>query len=165
MSDLRPLSVSVASITRRSFAKKFVALSRILEFWSDIIGADFASMAEPIKLSYRKGKTKEDKPSVTLHIAASPADSAILHYQTDLIIARINQIFGDEWVSKIKFEPLNDTSHSGFTPEKPYKKNNNTLSVSAQNRLNQSLSDISDPELRIRLEKLGQGVLRKSLTD
>ena len=162
MSDLRPLSVSVAYITRRSFAKKFVALSRILEFWSDIIGTEFANIAQPIKLSYRKGKTKDNKPSATLHIAAAPSDSAILHYQTDLILARINQIFGDEFVSKIKFEPLNDTSHSGFIREEPYKKPHGSLPEPAQNRLNDTLSDISDPDLRLRLEKLGQGVLRKS---
>lgn len=161
MSDLKPLSHSVANITRQSFAKKFVALSRILEHWPDIIGTDFAAIAQPQKLSYRKPKTKDDKPEATLHIMVSPADATSLHYQTDLILERINQIFGDRWVTKIKFEPVSGTTALNVdmrprmpTPPKP-------LAPQAQDRLNDVLRDISDPEIRLRLEKLGQGVLRK----
>ena len=165
MSDLKPLSHSVANITRQSFAKKFVALSRILEHWPDIIGKEFASIAQPQKLSYRKPKTKDDKPEATLHIMANPADATSLHYQSGLILERINQIFGDKWVTKVKFEPLSPSSASlnaapifRATTPKP-------LNADAQMRLNDVLQDISDPELRLRLEKLGQGVLRKQPQD
>jgi hypothetical protein len=165
MSDLKPLSHGVANITRQSFAKKFVALSRILEHWPDIIGKEFASIAQPQKLSYRKPKTKDDKPEATLHIMANPSDATSLHYQSDLILERINQIFGDRWVTKVKFEavsshvsPLSLDRPMSSIPPKP-------LSPAAQMRLNDVLEDISDPELRLRLEKLGQGVLRKQPQD
>ena len=161
MSDLKPLSHGVANITRQSFAKKFVALSRILEHWPDIIGKEFASIAQPQKLSYRKPKTKDDKPEATLHIMANPADATSLHYQTDLILERINQIFGDRWITKVKFEAI-----SGITePLTPLRKPAKPLNPAAQMRLNEVLEDISDPELRLRLEKLGQGVLRKQPQD
>lgn len=161
MSDLKPLSHSVAAITRQSFAKKFVALSRILEHWPDIIGKDFASIAQPQKLSYRKPRTKDDKPEATLHIMAAPADATMLHYQSDLILERINQIFGDRWVTKVKFEPLSSQASSFLSPSTVTKDMGKPLSAEAQNRLNDVLRDISDPDLRLRLEKLGQGVLRK----
>jgi hypothetical protein len=161
MSDLKPLSVSVAAITRQSFAKKFVAIARILEHWPAIIGKEFASIAQPQKLSYRKPKTKDERPSATLHIMATPSDATTLHYQSDLILERINQIFGDKWITKIKFEPMvagNSSLNSSSLTVKP-------LSVEAKNRLNDVLDDISDPELRLRLEKLGEGVLRKQPRD
>jgi hypothetical protein len=163
MSYLRPLSESVSAITRQSFAKKFVALSRILEYWTDIVGADYASITQPQKLSYRKPKTKDEKPHAILHIMADPSDAASLHYQSDLILERLNQIFGDKWITKIKFEPMTESSVSGFAGDTYVKKTPIPLTPEAENQLNSILNDISDPELRLRLEKLGQGVLRKGL--
>lgn len=161
MSELRPLSTSVAHITRQSFAKKFVALARILEYWPDIIGKDYAARAQPLKLSYRKPKTKDDKPSATLHIMAEPADATALHYQSGLILERINHVFGDSWVNKVKFEPLVLGQNNPFLQEFTPSRDVPPLNEAQKSSLKTVLDEISDPELRLRLEKLGEGVLRK----
>ncbi|HNS44849.1 MAG TPA: DUF721 domain-containing protein, partial [Alphaproteobacteria bacterium] len=103
MSDLRPLSASVSKLTSEAFTKKFVALSRILTQWDDIVGVEMAGKTQPAKIHYRKPKDKGEKPQATLDIAATSADAALLHYQKDLILERINQLYGDRWITSIRF--------------------------------------------------------------
>lgn len=158
MSDLRPLSSMVSKLTSVTFSKKFVAIGRILNMWNDIVGPEMAVKTQPAKINYRKPKDKGEKPEATLDIAASSADAAVLHYQKDLILERINQIFGDKWVTGIRFvhvaQNSNDTDMTGRLPLP-------RLSEADKDAIKASLSHIQDEEIRISLEKLGQSVLRK----
>jgi len=157
MSDLRPLTASVSRLTSETFSKKFVALGRILNNWDDIIGPELAVKAQPVKIHYRKPKEKGENPEATLEIAASSSDATVLHYQKDLILARINQIFGDSWIKSIRFVHIasnsdqNDVNFAYKAPLKPEE----------LSRINTALDGIDDEDLRKQLEKLGQSVLRK----
>jgi hypothetical protein len=160
MSDLRPLATSISQLTSATFSKKFVALGRILNNWNDIIGPELAVKAQPVKIHYRKPKDKDDKPQATLEIAATSSDATVLHYQKDLILARINQIFGDSWITAIRFSHIAANTEAGFaTFSRPSPVTQRDLE-----ELNQFLSDIDDEDLRNRLEKLGQSVLKKERT-
>lgn len=160
MPDLRPLSASMSKLTTEAFSRKFIALGRILTQWDAIVGADMAGKTQPIKLHYRKPKEKGESPQAALDIAASSADATLLHYQKDLILERINQIFGDRWITSIRFVHIasnrdDDLSYASassmFSP----------LSAAEKERLQAILPEIDDEDLRKRLEKLGQSVLRK----
>lgn len=155
MSTLRPLSDSVASLTKGTFARKFISLGRILSSWNDIVGPDIAARAQPAKLQYRKPKTGQEKPEASLHIAVSSADAALLHYQKDLILERINQIFGDRWITAIRFVHVAANETGGFEEQA------GPLSKTDEESLARTLAGVEDHEIRKRLEKLGQGVLRK----
>ncbi len=160
MSDLRPLTASVSRLTSETFSKKFVALGRILNNWNDIIGPELAVKAQPVKIHYRKPKEKGENPEATLEIAASSADATVLHYQKDLILARINQIFGDSWIKSIRFVHIasnSDQNEGGFAYKAP-------LKPEELHRINIALDGIDDEDLRKQLEKLGQSVLRKERT-
>lgn len=158
MSDLRPLSTSISKLTSQTFSKKFVALGRVLNNWNDIIGSEMSVKAQPVKIHYRKPKDKGDKPQATLEIAATSSDAALLHYQKDLILARINQIFGDNWITALRFVhiPANIETYSKSTrkPKLP-------IQQSDIDQLKSDLSSIEDEDIRNCLEKLGQSVLRK----
>lgn len=158
MSDLKPLSASVAQITSATFSRKFVSLGRILSQWNDIVGSEMAVKAQPLKLHYRKPKDSKEKPEASLEIAVSSADATLLYYQTNLILERINQVFGERWVTSLRFvhvpanTPSNNMEYN--IPSRP-------LSPAEKHTLETSLSFVEDPEIRKQLEKLGQGVLRK----
>lgn len=160
MSDLRPLNASISQLTSATFSKKFVALGRILNNWNDIIGPELAVKAQPVKIHYRKPKQKGDNPEATLEIAASSADATVLHYQKDLILARINQIFGDSWIKSIRFVHIasNSDDADGIFPYSA------PLNSEEIGRITSALNGIDDDELRKQLEKLGQSVLRKERT-
>lgn len=159
MSDLRPLSASVSQLTSATFSKKFVALGRILSNWNDIIGPEMAVKTQPVKIIYRKPKDKNEKPQATLEIAATSADATLLHYQKGLILERINQIFGDSWITSLKFMHVSAPSDS-FSAQSPIKVPK-PVNEEARRKINELLSTIEDEDIRKSLEKLGQSVLKK----
>lgn len=169
------MSDSIPRVTGKVFSRKFTMLGRLLSSWDEIMGQDLANKTQPVKLRYFKAKIKSQKAKATLDIATSPADATILHYQKDLILERINQIFGEQWVTDIKFVPKASNDRPGSA------RNNGTSGargVSAPSSLSQSrkmqksltvqekellldlLHDIDDPDLRKRLESLGSAILK-----
>lgn len=118
-----------------------------------------AAKAQPLKLNYRKPKNPSDKPQATLDIAATSADAALLHYQKDLILERINQLYGEKWVTAIRF--VHVAANNGDFGDAGYPLRKAPLSAGDIKAVEDALCGIDDDELRIRLEKLGQSVLRK----
>jgi hypothetical protein len=151
----KQLSYAVSKVTRKSCSKKFISVGRILAHWDQIMGEEMAKHAQPIKVQYRKPKNRREKPSATLEIATPSAQASLLHYQIDLILERINRIFGERWITAIKFVhiPANSSKKSSFRNQKP------RLSAQEKAELDAVLENISDPEMRLRLESLGQAML------
>ncbi len=150
------LSKAVPAVLGKTFERKYIALGRIVTHWSEIIGPDFAERASPAKIHYTKPKKPKEKPTATLEIAASSADCAVLVYQKDVILQRINQIFGDSWVRDIKF-----VHREAKKPVKPQKRTKN-LTEGEKNHLSQVLETIEDPDLRKTLEGLGAAILQET---
>ncbi len=150
---MRRLSEATAKIAGKSFERKYVALGRIVNNWRDIVGEKLADKAQPVKIDYRKSKNKQ-KPEATLEIAATSADATALHYQKDLILERINQIFGDRWVTGIRFVnvPSNMQTKSFKKPKAP-------LTEGEKKTLSDMLLNIEDGDMRSRLEHLGQSII------
>lgn len=91
---MKSISRSVPGLLGQVFQRKYIALGRIVTHWKEIVGEDFAERAQPAKIHYFKPKIPKEKATATLDIAASSADCAVLVYQKDVILQRINQIFG-----------------------------------------------------------------------
>src|SRR5690606_15652877 len=102
-------------------------------------------------------KKRGEKPQATLEIATSTADATLLHYQKDLILERINQIFGDSWISAIRFVPV----ASNAPAARPRRKLERPLNTEEKHYLSAALGGISDEDLEKRLAKLGQAILQE----
>jgi hypothetical protein len=140
----------------KAFERKYIALGRIVTQWREIIGEEYADRASPAKIHYFKPKNPKEKPKATLDIAASSADCAVLMYRKDLILQRINQLFGDNWVTDIKFQHVEPKVKT-----KPQKRTK-PLTEDEKNHLSQLLDGVDDPELKDRLTRLGQSILQES---
>lgn len=122
--------------------------------WAEIIGKDMAAQAQPAKMHYRKSKDGKT-PEVTLEIATTPAHATNLHYRKDLILQKINAIFGEGWVTAIKFTAL-----SAPPPKSKYKKPaSRPAAPEDKAALESLLKGIEDEDIKIRLEKLGEAVI------
>lgn len=152
---MKPVSRSVPALLGKVFERKYIALGRIVTHWKEIVGPDFAERAQPAKLHYFKSKIPKGKATATLDIAASSADCAVLVYQKDVILQRINQIFGDQWVTDIKF--LHVEPHRAVKPSKRTK----TLTEEQKNHLSQLLETVDDPDIRETLARLGQSIMQE----
>lgn len=156
---MRPLAEAAARIAGQSFSRKFVALGRIASQWPEIVGADLAAVAQPARLHNRRLIRKGDTPDIVLDIAVAPSQATLLHYQKDLILARINQIFGAGWVTQIRFVPPADTA---IKPKAWFKKPSAAqkhLTEDEKNTLYTMLESVDDVDLRERLDRLGQSIL------
>ena len=152
---MRPLSTSVPSLLGKVFERKYIALGRIVTHWKEIVGEEYAERAQPAKIHYFKPKNPKEKPKATLDIAASSADCAVLVYRKDLILQRINQLFGDSWVSDIKF------LHVEPKQVKKPPKRTKTLTQDEKNHLSQMLEGVEDPGIKETLSRLGQSILQE----
>lgn len=131
-------------------------LGRLVTCWPDIVGQDMADKAQPVKIRYRK-VPGSDRPEASLDIASSAAEATMLHYRKDLILERINQIFGERLVTGIRFVPVaanNEPTRLGRRrgPRR-------SVTPALQQELSNILDNVEDSELKQRLETLGTSIL------
>lgn len=131
-------------------------LGRLVTHWRDIVGADLADRAQPVKIHYRKVPGSK-KAEATLEIATSTAEATLLHYRKELILERINQIFGERIVTALRFVPV------AANQPRPGKSRNLRKPMSPQDQADLSiiLENINDLELKERLERLGASILQE----
>lgn len=157
---MRPISEATARITSESFSRKYIALGRIVKSWPEIVGEKLAIKAQPAKLRYRRkgnGSDKREKPDCILDVAVSSADATLLHYQKDLILERINQIFGEQWINDIRFVNITG-NNSGALRKKPKA----PLTAAEKTTLSELVETIDDPDIKKRLLTLGQEIIKDS---
>ena len=152
---MRSLSEVTARITGQSFSRKYIALGRIVNSWLEIVGPELATKAQPVKIRYNRKHKRVTKPEAALDIAVSGADATLLHYQKDLIIERINRIFGERWITDVRFVTM-PVSSAGL--KKP-KKAKTPLTQAEKNSLSQLLDGVQEDSLRERLASLGEAIL------
>lgn len=92
----------------------------------------------------------------SLDIATTGAHATALHYQKDLILERINRIFGEDWITAIRFVTVSSNSNL----LKP-KRRMIPLNEAEQNNLSEMLDGVQDHGIKDRLQKLGQAIIRK----
>jgi len=153
---MRPLSESTARVSGKCFERKYISLGRIVKHWEDIVGSRLSAKAAPVKIHHRK--VMKGKPAInSLDIAVDSSNATALHYQKDLILERINQLFGEKWISSIRFVhiPVNQSSLSQTKIRPP-------LSQSEKKLLSDTVSRITDDEMQRRLLSLGEAITAKS---
>lgn len=151
---MRPVSESTARIVKESFSNKYVKLGRIVNNWSEIVGEKMADKAQPVRIRYRKHE-KAKTPEASLDIAVSSANATLLHYQKDLILERINQIFGEKWIRSIRFVniPSNEERSLRRQKIKP------PMSADQKETLSNMVASITDGDIKERLTRLGSEIL------
>lgn len=152
---MRPLSEATSRVAKSNFSRKYIALGKIVNRWDEIVGPELAGKAQPVKIQYRRKKTRKDKPSATLEVACASADATILHYQKGVILERMNTIFGDRWIADLKFVPIERAPSKSFRRRRIKRK----LDELDHGFLKETLGQIEDADIKQRLESLGQNIL------
>lgn len=155
---LKLASESLPALSGALSGRKYNMLGRIVTHWPDIVGADMAAKTLPGKLKYKsaKGGGKKKAPEFTLEIETSSADATVMSYRVDLILARINQIFGEGLITSIRFAPLSSAEKGPPIPSRRKK----PLSPQEKSYIQNAVSDIEDSELQQKLQSLGTMILQ-----
>lgn len=153
---MRPIAEATARITGKTCSRKYIALGRIVNSWSEIVGPELAKKAQPVKINYMN-REKGKNPAATLDIGTSTSDATLLFYQKDLILERLNQLFGEGWITAIRFVNV----ASNLTPRKR-KIAKKPLTEEEKTSLSGILGTVQDEAIRKSLESLGSAVFLES---
>ncbi|MEO1138493.1 MAG: DUF721 domain-containing protein [Pseudomonadota bacterium] len=145
---------------RKASESRGFAVSKVLTHWPEIAGAEIASIARPVKISYaRQGF------GATLTVLTTGAQAPMLEMQKETLRERVNTAYGYNAISRIH---ITQTAATGFAegqasfdhrPAESVSKRPDALAVATAAKLS---APVADSALRDALELLGQNVLSKS---
>ncbi|MEL6914817.1 MAG: DciA family protein [Pseudomonadota bacterium] len=135
------------------------AVTRLLTHWAEIVGAETAATARPVKVNYAKGGL-----GATLTLLTTAAQAPMLQMQLPSIREKVNACYGYNAISRIR---ITQTAATGFaegqaaftpapTPEGPAR------DPAVQAKARGLAEDVADDGLRAALTALGQNVMTSS---
>ena len=167
---------------RQSMAKRGFGESRVLTHWAEIVGADIARIAEPLKLNYPK-----DGFGADLVVLCVGANAPLVQMQIPDIIERVNSCYGYRAITRVKvtqtrgkhagvsvahaamsqsnLPPPTGLVPSGFAEEATpfqHRTKADILRVSKKQDMHRALSNVQNPALKTALESLGESVFSVS---
>jgi hypothetical protein len=156
----RRVSEFVGKIIEPVLSRRSGMTIDLLNAWPELVGDDYCDFTRPEKINW-PNRAHEDDPFKPGILVVACDGSRALYFQHDLsrICERVNVFFGFAAIAKLKIvqKPVQKLRlHKSDNPR-------NTpvqLDENRKKRLNTILDHISDPDLRQKLEKLGQGVMR-----
>jgi hypothetical protein len=144
---------------RAAGASRGFAVTRLLTHWPEIVGADVARVARPVKVGFRR-----DGLGATLTVLTTGAQAPMLEMQKEVIRERVNACYGYAAISKVL---ITQTAPSGFA-EGQVEFDHAAAPPSPQpdpaltRRAAEAVADVGDDGLRTALENLGRNILARS---
>lgn len=134
------------------------AVSRLLTHWAEVVGADIAAMALPVKIGYGR-----DGFGATLTLLTTGASAPLLQMQLPKIREKVNACYGYNAISKVIVTQTAPTGFAegqvAFTPAP--KPTPAPVSPAIHRQASATAEGVRDPGLRAALEALGEKVLSR----
>lgn len=151
----RPLADLVGPALTPAFRRQGFAATEIVTHWDDIVGAEVAGIAEPMKIEWPRRREATDPPEPATLVLRVEGPAAIeAQHMAGVIVARINQYFGWPAVGRLALRqaPLQrrrqKKARRGPDPE--------AVAATAA-----ALPPLTDQGLRDALARLGAAVKRR----
>ncbi|MDE4097951.1 MULTISPECIES: DUF721 domain-containing protein [Rhodobacterales] len=147
---------------RKAGESRGFAVSRLLTHWEEIVGADLAAMARPVKVGYGRSSF-----GATLTVLTTGANAPMLEMQKERLREKVNAVYGYNAISKVL---ITQTAPIGFSDGqvsfKYAPKENTPLQPDPQavSEAAAAAEGVGNEELRAALERLGRNVLTKQKT-
>jgi hypothetical protein len=148
---IRKLAELTSEFLADAFKKQGFAATELVTRWKDIVGADIAAHAEPIKLQWPREVNGEPVEPATLVLRVEGPVSIEIQHQSAVILERINRFFGWQAVGRIALRqaPLSRPKVRTAPPK---------LDAAEVARVEATLTDVADDGLRAALGRLGAAV-------
>ncbi len=135
----------------------------LLNAWPELAGDEYCDFTRPEKINW-PNRAHEDDPFKPGILVVACDGAMALYFQHDLsrICERVNVFFGFAAISKIKIlqKPVQKTRKAARNAGASSRV---ILDENRESRLKAILAHIKDPRLRDKLERLGYGVMGKSV--
>ncbi len=152
-SSARPLRTLVGKALDDAFKRQGFASREVVTRWSQIVGAEIADHAQPMRMQWPRGPKDEEPAPATLVLRVEGPAAIEIQHQGGLIVERVNRFFGWRAVDRIALRqaPLRRE------PVRPVRRPPDPEAV---RRITEGLA-IEDEPLRGALGRLGAAVKRK----
>jgi hypothetical protein len=148
----RRLSELVDKPLADAFKKQGFASREIVTRWENIVGAEIALHAEPLRMQWPRSINDADPEPGTLVLRVEGPAAIEVQHQSGLIIERVNRFFGWHAVGTVALRQAPLTRREG-------RKKRTKPDPAAAKRIAETL-DIADEPLREALGRLGAAVKR-----
>ncbi len=149
----RPLAALIGPALADAFARQGFASTGLVTHWDDIVGAEIAGHAEPIRMTWPREADPDDPEPATLVLRCEGPAAIEIQHLAGVIIERVNRFFGWQAVGRIALRqaPL-VRRRKRPSPPAP--------DAETARRIAESMTDIADEDLRAALGRLGAAVRR-----
>ena len=150
----RPLADLIGPCLVAAFKRHGFASTEIVTHWDDIVGAEVAAHAEPIKITWPRQPDGEEPEPATLVLRCQGPAAIEIQHQAQVIIERVNQFLGWRAIDRIALRqaPLarRDKPRPPPAPD-----------AAEVRRIADTMTGIADENLRAALGRLGAAVKRR----
>ena len=149
----RPLADLVGPALADAFARHGFAATELVTHWEDIVGAEIAAHAEPMRMTWPRESDPDDPEPATLVLRCEGPAAIEVQHLAGVIIERVNRFFGWHAVGRIALRQAPLTRRNKRRPPPG-------LDAAEARRIAESMTGIADDDLRAALGRLGAAVKR-----
>jgi hypothetical protein len=148
----RPLGDLLGRLLSATLARQGFASTELITRWPEIVGADIAENAAPVRIRWPRGVAQAAEPATLVLRVEGPVAIEIQH-QSGIILERINGFFGWRAIGKLALQqgPITRTLPA---PVVAPPSTDAIASIAAR------LTEIVDEDLRAALARLGAAIKR-----
>ncbi len=152
-SQPRRLSELAGKTIADALARQGFASTGIVTHWADIVGAEIADHAEPMRMAWPRRVHEDDPEPATLILRVEGPVALEIQHMSRVIIEKVNRFFGWRAVGRVQIRqaPLMGREKKA-RPVAP--------DPEAVARIAAGMTDIADEALRDALARLGAAVKR-----
>jgi hypothetical protein len=148
----RSLSELASGFLAETFKRQGFASTELVTRWPDIVGAEIAAHAEPLKLQWQRTHDGEPSEPATLVLRVEGPAAIEIQHQSNIILERINRFFGWQAVGRLALRQAPLKHRGKATPPR--------ADPAAAERVAATLTEVGDDSLRMALGRLGAAVKR-----
>lgn len=151
----RPLAAALGRLATRALGRRGFAEAGLITDWAAIVGPELAATCQPDRLSFPPGK----REGGALRILVAGGAATELQHLEPVVLERINSHFGYRAVARLVLAqgPAHRSRRKSGGRTVP--KVAGDLAPEAQQRLDERLAAVGDPEIRAALTRLGRAIL------
>jgi hypothetical protein len=152
-SQPKPLSQLVGKTIADAFARQGFASTGLVTHWPEIVGAEVAAHAEPMRMQWPRRVHEDDPDPATLVLRVEGPVALEIQHLSRVIIERVNRFFGFRAVGRIAIRQAPLARRTAKRRPAP-------PDAALVARLAAAMPEIADDGLRQALARLGAAVKR-----
>ncbi|MEM9197350.1 MAG: DUF721 domain-containing protein [Pseudomonadota bacterium] len=157
-----PAARYLAANLGKAAARRGLTETRLITDWMEIVGPVAGAVCAPVGIT-RRGRALGG----TLELRGTPGRGPEIEMMAPQIVERVNACFGYRAVARIR---LVQEAHAGFAEQvagfdfagAPEVDAGQEAQAATKSRIEETVSEVADPDLRHSLERLGLAIARRA---